>query len=262
MTQLIYPFKDSVTVDPLQVSGNVHSVDSFGTVDGPGTRYVVFLQGCLFRCKYCHNRDTWDLEGGQKKAAGDLVKEIVAYKPFMEASNGGVTVTGGEPLLQVPFVKALFIALKKEKIHTCLDTNGYATKYNQELDELLAHTDLVLLDLKQVDDKRHKALTGVSNKKTLKFAQYVAEKGIPAWIRLVVVPGYTDDEQTARQMAEFIQPMSNVEKVELLPYHELGKHKWEAFGDRYPLVGVEPPPKETLLKLQAIFSEYHIKVTF
>jgi len=242
--------------------GRIHSIESFGTVDGPGIRYIAFMQGCLMRCQYCHNRDTWDLDGGKEVSVDELMSQIMTYRPFLESSGGGVTASGGEAILQAEFVSALFKACKQQDIHTCLDTNGFVRKYDAVIDELLDNTDLVLLDIKQMDDPTHILLTKVSNQRTLQFAQYLAKRNQKTWIRYVVVNGFTDDVASAIQLAEFIKPMQNVEKVELLPYHQLGEHKWQAFGETSPLANVSPPSKETLLSIQQVFTERGIAAHF
>lgn len=242
--------------------GRIHSIESFGTVDGPGIRYIVFMQGCLMRCQYCHNRDTWDLDDGKEMVVDELMSQIKTYRPFLESSGGGVTASGGEAILQAEFVAELFSACKKEGIHTCLDTNGFVRKYEPVIDELLDNTDLVLLDIKQMDDPTHINLTKVSNQRTLQFAEYLAKRGQKTWIRYVVVNGFTDDVASAIKLAEFIKPMSNVEKVELLPYHQLGEHKWQAYGEISPLANISPPSKETMLAVQNVFTERGIKATF
>lgn len=242
--------------------GRIHSIESFGTVDGPGIRYIVFMQGCLMRCQYCHNRDTWDLDDGKEMVVDELMSQIKTYRPFLESSGGGVTASGGEAILQAEFVAELFKACKKEGIHTCLDTNGFVRKYEPVIDELLDNTDLVLLDIKQMDDPTHINLTKVSNQRTLQFAEYLAKRGQTTWIRYVVVNGFTDDVASAIKLAEFIKPMSNVEKVELLPYHQLGEHKWQAYGETSPLADMSPPSKETMLTIQNVFTERGIKAVF
>ncbi len=259
---------DSVTLssDPEQdlgkVTGRIHSVETCGTVDGPGIRFIVFTQGCLMRCQYCHNRDTWDTEGGKEVTVDELMKDLVQYRHFMNASGGGITASGGEVMLQQEFVHALFSQAKKEGIHTCLDTNGFVRKMTPLVDEVLDVADLVMLDIKQIHNDAHIELTHVSNKYTLAFAQHLAERNQATWIRYVVVPGHTDDEQSARDLGEFIKPMKNIEKVELLPYHELGRHKWIAMGEEYPLEGVSPPSREVMTKIKDILSEYHDNVIF
>lgn len=238
--------------------GIVHSVESCGAVDGPGLRYVLFLQGCLMRCLYCHNRDTWDLhtEQAQELDVATVMKQVMTYRHYLRATGGGVTATGGEPLLQYEFVRDWFTACREHDIHTCLDSNGYALHYDSILDDLLDHTNLVMLDLKQIDPEIHKVLVGIPNTKTLKFARYLAERNQPTRVRYVVVPGYTDDGRSAHLLGEFIGDMENVEMVELLPYHELGAHKWALCGDEYKLKGVHPPPKETILKIKEILESY------
>jgi pyruvate formate lyase activating enzyme len=244
------------------MKGRIHSFESCGTVDGPGIRFIVFLQGCLMRCKYCHNRDTWDLQGGKEVSVDELIKEAKSYQHFMRASGGGVTCSGGESMLQPEFVRDFFQRAQQEGIHTCLDTNGHVRKHTEVIDEVLAATDLVMLDLKQMDDELHKDLTGVSNKRALDFARYLQRINQPTWIRYVIVPGYTDDEASARRLGEFIKDMDNVEKVELLPYHKLGAHKWEALGYEYPLEGVQPPTKECMDNIVRILSEYKDNIKY
>ncbi|MBB1270737.1 pyruvate formate lyase 1-activating protein [Shewanella sp. SR44-3] len=241
--------------------GRIHSTESFGTVDGPGIRFITFMQGCLMRCLYCHNRDTWDLDGGKTVSVPEIMAQILDYKPFLDASGGGVTASGGEAILQAEFVNELFQACKDNQIHTCLDTNGFVRKYTPIIDELLDNTDLVLLDIKHMDDDKHIALTKVSNQRTLEFAQHLAKRGQRTWIRYVVIDGFTADEAAAIALADFIKPMANVEKVELLPYHQLGAHKWQAFGESYSLSHVSPPTKETMDKVSAVFKTRGINVS-
>ena len=194
----------------MSVVGRIHSFESCGTVDGPGIRFILFTQGCLMRCKYCHNRDTWDLHSGKEITVEELMKEVVTYRHFMNASGGGVTASGGEAILQPEFIRDWFRACKKEDIHTCLDTNGFVRHYDQVIDELLDVTDLVLLDLKQLDDSIHQDLIGVSNKRTLEFAKYLQKRNQKTWIRYVVVPGYTDDEHSVQLLGEFITSWVNI----------------------------------------------------
>lgn len=250
------------SVDAEHLLGRVHSFESFGTVDGPGTRFIIFMQGCLFRCKYCHNRDTWELNEGKLYSVTELLDEIFPYLPFIDASGGGVTITGGEPLLQKQFICVLFKLLQQQGIHTCLDTNGYVSlkDYGPEVDKLFQRTNLVLLDLKQIDRDKHILLTEVPNDKPLEFARYLHKINQPTWIRHVVVPGYSDDLEDIRKLAEFIAPMQNVEKVELLPYHKLGVHKWQYYGERYALDGIEPPTAESMNAIKQVFSDCGITV--
>lgn len=243
-----------------EMVGRVHSFESFGTVDGPGTRFVVFLQGCLFRCKYCHNRDTWDLDGGDLYTVTDMVEKILPFARFMDASGGGVTVTGGEPVLQAPYVALLFEKLQQHGIHTCLDTNGYVGVYSEEVHQMIEHTDLVMLDIKHIDDHKHHLLVGVSNQRTLRFARHLADIGKKTRARYVVVPGYSDDPADVHALAQFLAPMENIEHVELLPYHNLGTHKWKAMGLEYPLEGLQPPSKESMDEIEGIFRSYGLEI--
>lgn len=243
-------------------TAHIHSTESFGTVDGPGIRYIVFFQGCLFRCLYCHNRDTWPLHAGTEMDVSDLMKEIKDYTAYLRPNGGGVTASGGEPMLQAEFIGQWFKACHDIGLTTCLDTNGYAPALNDKIDHLLAETDLVLLDLKQVDDTRHQKLTGRSNVTTLRFAKHLHTIHKRTWIRYVVVPGWTDDDQTAHNLGHFIEGMDNIEKVELLPYHTLGVHKWETMGEDYPLANTPTPPKETLEHIAHILEGYRHKVSF
>lgn len=236
----------------------LHSIETCGAVDGPGLRYIAFFQGCLMRCLYCHNRDSWPLQSdsSQTITLEALMKEVLSYRFYLKASGGGVTASGGEPLLQYEFVAEWFAQCKQAGLSTCLDTNGYARFYDETLDYLLDNTDLVMLDLKQIDPKRHQELVGVHVDKTLKFAQYLKQRQQKVRVRLVVVPTYTDDDATAHRLGEFIADMDNVIEVELLPYHELGAHKWALFGDSYKLTGITPPPLSTLERIQNILAQY------
>ena len=227
--------------------GKIHSIETFGAVDGPGIRFVVFLQGCPMRCKYCHNPDTWKLDAGKDMSVRELMTEILKYRHYF-GSDGGVTVSGGEPLVQIDFVIELFKALKAEGIHTCIDTSG--ASFNQEIiakiDELLSYTDLVLLDIKHIDNNMHKELTGLNNDNILRFAEYLDSKKIPVWIRHVIVPTITTDEKYLMSLKMFIDTLSNVEKVEVLPYHTLGVAKYKELDIPYPLEGVEAPTKKEM----------------
>lgn len=242
--------------------GRVHSIESFGTVDGPGIRFIIFLQGCLMRCKYCHNRDTWDTQTGKEMSVEELLAEIVQYRHFMNASGGGITISGGEAMLQPEFVKAMFAACHLEGIHTCLDTNGFVRRIDQTVKGIVDLTDLVLLDIKQMDDEKHINLTHVSNKYTLQFAKYLAQHKQAVHLRYVVLPSYTDAEEDVHALGKFIAPMKNIEKVELLPYHQLGKHKWIAMGEVYALDGINAPPRKTMEKIKNIMLQYHNNVIY
>ncbi len=217
----------------LRYYAKVHSIESFGTVDGPGIRFVLFLQGCHLKCKYCHNRDTWDINGGEYKSLDDIFEKIIKYKNYIYP-NGGVTVTGGEPLLQNKFLIELFEKLKKEDIHTCLDTSGMVSLTN-DIKYLLSLTDLVLLDIKHINTDKCKDLVGFNNDKELSFAKYLSDNNIHMWIRQVLIPGYTDDESDLSKLKCFIDSLTTVDKVEILPYHDMGKYKWKQLHVNYEL---------------------------
>lgn len=224
------------------MDGYVHSIESFGTVDGPGVRMVVFLQGCPMRCLYCHNPDTWKMSQGKQMSALDIIRQYERNQAFY--TKGGLTVTGGEPLLQVDFLLELFSLAKERKIHTCIDTSGITFQskdlvYRQKLDQLLQSTDLVLLDIKHMDSACHQRLTGHDNASILAFAHYLAEQQIPVWIRHVLVPGYTDRESDLRRLGQFIASLSNVKAFDVLPYHTMGVEKYKALGISYPLSHVK-----------------------
>ncbi|HJA94810.1 MAG TPA: pyruvate formate lyase-activating protein [Firmicutes bacterium] len=224
--------------------GRIHSYESFGTVDGPGIRFVVFMQGCPMRCKYCHNPDTWNADGGREVTAEEVAAEALKYKSYF-AERGGVTVSGGEPLMQLDFLIELFALLKRKNIHTCVDTSGICFDGNDpRYERLLALTDLFLLDVKHIADEAHRALTGRSNEKPLAFARYLNAHKKPMWIRHVLVPGLTDDDGALRELRTFLDTLECVERVEVLPYHTMGVQKYRALGRAYPLEGVQPPSPE------------------
>lgn len=232
------------------MEGRIHSFESLGAVDGPGVRFVVFMQGCALKCKYCQNRDTWNLKGGTTYSSDEIVDKILRYKNYI-MPNGGVTISGGEPLLQTKFLIELFTKLKKYNIHTCIDTSG-SVVLTDEIKELIDLTDLFLLDIKCINDEKAINLTGVSNKKELEFARYLSNINKPMWIRQVLVPGYTDDEQDLIKLREFISTLKFVEKVEVLPYHDLGKFKWEQLGEVYPLENVRTANNDDVKRAKEI----------
>ena len=234
----------------LKQYAKIHSFESFGTVDGPGIRYVIFLQGCHLRCKYCHNRDTWDMNGGFYSSLDEIINKIDNYKNYI-TPNGGVTVTGGEPLLQVHFLIELFKRLKEKNIHTCIDTSGMVD-ITDDIKLLLSYTDLVLLDIKHIDPAKCKELVGFSNEKEINFAKYLSENGIDMWIRQVLIPGYTDDENDLKKLRNFINCLDTVKKVELLPYHDMGKYKWKKLGFNYELENVKAPTNAEIKKAKEI----------
>ena len=231
--------------------GKIHSIETFGTVDGPGIRFVVFMQGCLLKCKYCHNRDTWNKNGGKLISLDELVNKIERYIPYILPSGGGVTITGGEPLLQAKFLITLFKELKNRNIPTAIDTSGMVD-LNDEIKELLSLTDLVLLDIKHINDEKCKDLVGSSNKKELTFARYLSDNSIPVWIRQVIIPGITDDQKDLLKLKALISSLSNVKKIELMPYHELGKFKWENLGLKYELEGISSATNEDIERVKKI----------
>lgn len=216
--------------------GRIHSQESFGTVDGPGIRYVLFLQGCPMRCLYCHNPDTWQANAGKEMTAQQVVDNYLKNREFY--TNGGITVTGGEPLMQTEFVTGLFRLAKKEGIHTCLDTSGIIFE-PQKLSILLQYTDLVLLDIKHIDPEKHKKLCGADNTAVLKFAKYLEQKNIPVWIRHVVVEGITDDKDDLFELGRFIGRLKNVKALDVIPYHTMGVSKYQSLGIDYPLCGID-----------------------
>ena len=238
------------------MTGRIHSYESFGTVDGPGIRFVIFFQGCPMRCKYCHNPDTWEGKAGREVTAEEAVREALKYKSYFGA-KGGVTATGGEPMLQLPFLTELFSLLKEKGIHTCLDTSAAPFPAEEDagrsaFDELLKVTDLVLLDIKHIDEEAHKALTGRSGAHAKAFARYLSERGKPIWIRHVLVPGITDDDGALHRLKAFLDTLKTVEKVEVLPYHTLGIAKYRSLGIAYPLEGVRPPERERIKNAREI----------
>ena len=242
------------------MNGFIHSTESFGTVDGPGVRFVIFLQGCPMRCQYCHNPDTWKMNTGTVRSPQSLIQEYERNQAFY--SKGGITVTGGEALMQIDFLLELFALAKQKQIHTCLDTSGVTyrpgeSEYNRKLDALMEVTDLVLLDLKHIDPEGHKTLTGHDNAGILAFARYLEAKKIPVWIRHVVVPGITDDPTLLTRLGEFIGTLSNVKALDVLPYHIMGITKYESLGIPYPLKGVEPAShKQAMAAKQTILTAY------
>ncbi len=226
------------------MEGYVHSTESFGTVDGPGIRFVVFLQGCPMRCQYCHNPDTWKPCTGEKRTVESLLEEYEGLKEFLK--SGGITVTGGEPLMQMEFVTELFRQAKARGVHTCLDSSGitYRESKKAEFDELMKYTDLVMLDIKHIDDEEHKKLTAQSNVHILEFAEYLRDIKKDVWIRHVVVPGITLNEKHLFDLGYFIGGLTNLKALDVLPYHTMGIVKYEQLGMEYPLEGVEPATKE------------------
>lgn len=233
------------------IQGYVHSQESFGTVDGPGTRYVVFLQGCPMRCQYCHNPDTWEPRKGTLTSVDEILEEFERNRPFYR--RGGLTVTGGEPLLQLEFVTELFTRAKEKDIHTCLDTCGITYQpqnpdYIDQLDVLLGVTDLVMLDIKHIRSEAHQILTGHPNERILAFARHLDQKGVSMWIRHVIVPGITDNPEDLRELGRFIGDLKNLKALDVLPYHTMGKAKYQQLGLDYPLKDTPECSKEKALE--------------
>lgn len=237
------------------MTGYIHSKETFGTVDGPGIRYVLFMQGCPMRCLYCHNPDTWRLSGGDAVTVDEVLHEFEKNRPFY--SNGGITVSGGEPLLQIDFLLELFSEAKKRDIHTCIDTSGITftekeNEYRKKLDRLMEYTDLVMLDIKHIDNEMHKKITSKENSNILAFAKYLEEKNISLWVRHVVIEGYTDSEQALFSLGKFIGELKNLKALDVLPYHTMGVDKYKQMGIKYALEGVRALPQQEALKAKEI----------
>ncbi|MBQ1802495.1 pyruvate formate-lyase-activating protein [Lachnobacterium bovis] len=235
--------------------GKINKLETFGLVDGPGVRYVVFLQGCSMKCKYCHNPETWYGSAPIEMTPEQLYKKALRYKTYWK-NNGGITVSGGEALLQLDFVTELFELAKKDGIHTAIDTSGNPFKMNEEylekFNRLMRVTDLFILDLKEINNKKHIELTSQPNDNILQMAQYLSKNNKKMWIRHVLVPNLTDNEADLKKMDEFIRSLNTVTRVEVLPYHTLGVPKWEKLGRKYPLEGYKIPTKEQITKAEDI----------
>lgn len=242
----------------LDVEGYIHSVESAGTVDGPGMRFVIFLSGCPFRCLYCHNPDTHELTRGRIKTARMLVEEAAKYKDYLLRTGGGVTISGGEPLFQQEFTTAILQGCKEKGLHTALDTTGYLG--DKVSNDLLDATDLVLLDIKSFDPFSFRKITGSRLQLTLDFARKLSALRKPTWIRFVLVPDLTDDFEMMDKMAEFIKGLGCVERVEVLPFHKMGEPKWEALGLLYRLGDTQPPSPELIEKTKNVFKRHGLEV--
>ncbi|KPI56880.1 pyruvate formate lyase-activating enzyme 1 [Clostridioides difficile] len=240
------------------IKGKIHSIETFGTVDGPGIRYILFFQGCPLRCKYCHNRDTWDIKSGKEYTVDEIITDALKYTSFMKFSGGGITASGGESTLQPEFLSELFKKAKENDIHTCLDTSGFVDI--ETIDPVLDNTDLILLDLKHMVEEKSIDLTGVGMDKALKLARHLESRNIPVWIRHVLVPGFTDDVDNLEKLGQFVATLKNVERFELLPYHSMGIHKWENLGIDYELKDVPDATKEDVKKASEIISKFGVKV--
>ncbi len=240
----------------MSVQGNIHSVESFGTLDGPGLRYVVFLQGCSLRCRYCHNPDTWNMQGGTSQSVDEVVHDILSYKNFIK--DGGVTISGGEPLRQPEFALELIGRLKREGIHTALDTAGSVPLEISK--PVLDAVDMVLLDIKSLDDKLCFSLTGMGNANTLATLSYLQKIKKRVWLRHVLVPSWTLEEKKLEALASFLTSFSCIEQVELLPYHRMGQYKWEQLHLTYSLSDVQEPTKDELSMARSIFEKQGLHV--
>lgn len=233
------------------MKGRIHSIETFGTVDGPGIRFVLFMQGCALQCQYCHNPDTWDTGKGRIVDVQDIMNEIEPYLEYYRRSGGGITVTGGEPTLQAPFIAALFKEIKRRwNLHTAIDSSGFCDAGHVK--ELMDVTDLVLLDLKHIDSGKHEALTSQPNERILRYAEWLSDIGKPVWIRHVLVPGLTDGLEDLTALGAFIRKLNNVKKFELLPYHRMGVYKWQELKREYPLEGVKEPTEREVQRALAI----------
>lgn len=230
-------------------TGYIHSTESFGAADGPGVRFIVFFSGCAMRCQYCHNPDTWQMSTGTQKTAEELITQALRYKEYW-GDKGGITVSGGEPMLQIDFLTELFALAKEKGIHTTLDTSGnpYTKEepFHSKFLKLMEVTDLVMLDIKEIDDKKHRDLTGHTNANILEMAQELSDMGKPMWVRHVLVPYITDNDEDLHKLADFLKTLKTLERVDVLPYHTLGVHKWKTLGISNYLEneGIKPPTKE------------------
>jgi len=244
-----------------EIIGKIHSVETCGAVDGPGIRYVVFAQGCPLRCLYCHNPDTWAVnsESQSVMSVDALMEDILKYQSYFKYSGGGVTLTGGEPLMQKEFAAELFKACKREGIHTVLDTSGY-DEIDHVTKEVLAHTDLVLLDFKSINADVYKRVTGFPIDNTLIFADYLCQAKIPVWARFVLVPGLTDSEKDLHDLAAYLAKYDNIENVGILPFHQMGAYKWQDMGFRYELKNTQEPSTEEIGRVRELFRGYGLVV--
>lgn len=238
------------------MQGYIHSFETFGTKDGPGIRFVVFMQGCPLRCLYCHNPDTWKKDGAKYMLTPlEVFQELDKVRNFV---RGGITISGGEPMLQPEFVLELFKLCKENNIHTTIDTSGIFL--NEKVKEVLQYTDLVLLDIKHINPEKYKELTTVPLEPTLKFMEYLAETNKPTWLRYVLLPHYTDDEKDLIEWAKYASQFKNVERVDILPFHQMAVQKWQDLGLEYQLKDIEPPTSTQKEKAEAIFKSYGLPV--
>lgn len=235
--------------EKFMTKGYIHSIETFGSVDGPGLRYIVFLKGCRMRCLFCHNADTWSMETDDQRTPQEILDHAERYRPYW-GKEGGITVSGGEPLLQIDFLLELFQKAKERNIHTCIDTAGEPfTKektWFSKFEKLMQYTDLLLVDIKHINNDVHKKLTGKSNTNILEMFQYLSSIQKPIWIRQVLVPGWTDNLEELKETRRFIETLNNVQKIEILPYHNMGAYKWEKLGLKYLLEGIKAPDEKSV----------------
>lgn len=240
--------------------GRIHSVETFGTVDGPGIRFVLFMQGCALRCQFCHNPDSWSTSTGKEMTVEQVLKEVEPFLNYYKRSKGGITITGGEPTLQANFVAKVFKECKERwGLHTALDSSGFCEPHSVE--ELMKYTDLVLLDLKQIHPERHLELAGQPNDRILHFAEWLSERGKPVWIRHVLVPDKTDAEEDLTALGEFVGKLNNVQKLEILPYHTMGIYKWRSLGMKNPLEGTRTPTDEEVARAYQLIEKGRLLAT-
>lgn len=241
----------------MSIKGRIHSLESFGSADGPGVRFVVFFSGCNLRCRFCHNPDSWLIDSGKEYTAADILENACRYRRYW-GKNGGITASGGEPLLQIDFLNELFSLAKQRGINTALDTAGepftikepFFTKWKK----LMSVTDLVILDIKHIDEQQHIQMTGKSCQNILKMAKMLSDIGKPMWIRHVLVPTLNDDDKYLLELSCFLSTLQTVEKIEVLPYHTLGVFKWDNLGIKYTLSDVQPPSDERIKNAEHILN--------
>lgn len=244
--------------DAPPLTGRIHSLESGGMVDGPGIRFVVFTQGCPLRCLYCHNPDAQGLCDGREMTVDALMTEISKYRSYMKFTGGGVTITGGEPLMQRDFVSEVLRRCQALGIHTTLDTSGFASQ--SVAAAVLAHVDLAMLCIKAYDEETHARLTGVPREPSLRFAEYLQSIDKPTWIRFVLVPGITDSAANVEGLARFLAPMRNIEKIEILPFHKMGEFKWERLGLSYELKDTPSPTAAQVQQVADVFRHHNLTV--
>ena len=236
-----------------EIKGFVHSIDTGGMVDGPGIRYLVFLAGCMLRCKYCHNPDTWDIQSGKEMSVGEIVRDAAQYKSYMKYSGGGVTVSGGEPFGQPQFLEAFLTECKANGFHTAIDTSGFAT--GEIVKNILEYTDLVLLDVKSINPNTHRNVTGVPIFRVLNTLGLCENAGVSVWIRHVLVPGLTDNLDDIYKLAEHLKPLKCIEKIDVIPFHKTGEYKWRNLNIPYELTDTQPPSLELLNTVKGILEK-------